>query len=126
MTKIEPPLVEGEWVVAETVAPFGSGKIYKRVEGTVVKDWGNGYLQMADAAFITLDGWTILERRPPEPDWADADAILVEWRDGSTVPFPKRDGGSFGFTSPAGWLEILNNPNNEIVGIRGLYLRDDS
>jgi hypothetical protein len=127
MSKIEPPLVEGEWVVAEHVFEIRGGTVTVRAEGPVWFDSdrdANVCEEWLSDGQETRGGWTILERRPPKPDWADADAILVEWKNGNSVAYANPWDGRFGNTTTNQWLEHLRD--GDVISIRGLYLRDKS
>lgn len=119
MTKIEPPLVTGEWVVAEQTREYPTATMTIKLEGRVSSGpfVGGRYID---------ERWTILERRPPRPDWADADAILVEFRSGVRECYLRSetqgvDWSAFGHRSEMSWLTYP-----AVKSIRGLYFRDPS
>jgi hypothetical protein len=125
MSKIEPPLVEGEWVVAESRVDYPEATFTATIRGTVVVD-RFGDLSIAGIHAAELAGWTILERRPPKPDWADADAILVTWA--GSAPNQRnvfgKSGSAFGLTTVEEWVNHLRT--GLALSITGLYPRDKS
>ena len=124
-TKIDPPLVEGEWVVAESkVGSADGGEVYFRIEGPVTMKagmkWVSGYL------VENADDWTFIKRRPRKPDWADADAIEVEFRTGARGCHLRTqtqgvEWSAFSHRSEMSWLT-----DPAVKSIRGLYFRDPS
>jgi hypothetical protein len=121
------PLREGEIVTLEKTTASSGYERFERLVGPVTHAATYSALRVGDATYGTpvadddgtlYPGWTIVERRDPEPEWADADAILVDWPDGEQLAYSRRV-ASYDFV--AHWVARLRDA--EVTSIRGLYLR---
>lgn len=82
------------------------------VKGDVA--WLGGYLIEQNGEMV--GGWAVVERHEPLPDWADAPAVEVTYRDGSTSVYR----GPTVFVSA--WQDRLKG---DVASLRGLYYRDE-